>query len=159
MSYDELSINDKISFKGILQDWAKFGVERFQQSLDKKVYRASTYGIRRTRSGARYTSINRGQQQLRNNWWRNASDSGVVLEFLQYGRYVDMGVGKYTSHTDRLVSRQLREGSPGRKRRAWYSKTKTHQIKRLREIMAEHGVRLPLDFVENALTLSLTRHF
>ncbi len=151
MTYADLDINQKIEFKQVLDAWSRVAVDRFGQSLDRRVYR-----VRTTRTGTRATNKN-ATGNLKQNWWRTATESGVVLQFLQYGRFVDMGVGKGTRHTDRLVNRQLREGGTGRKRRAWYAKTKTHEIKKLREIMANLGVDLPLNFVESALNLTVNR--
>lgn len=55
----------------------------------------------------------------------------IDFEFLAYGRFVDMGVGK-----------DVPIGNPGnvttkRKRKPWYSKSIWHEIKRLREILEQ----------------------
>lgn len=163
-TYNDLSINDRINLKATLQAWATYAVLDFQKELDAKVYglrSSKKQGVQRSSLGPRYTFGRgaRGTQRsnaLRQAWWKQASGQRVVIEFLQYGRYLDMGVGRGTTHTDRVVGRILREGSgEGRPRKAWYSKRKSYEVKRLREILAEQHVRVPLDMIENALTIHL----
>lgn len=45
----------------------------------------------------------------------------IIIRFKQYGRFVDMGAGRGRTGT--------------RKHRTWYSKTKTREIGRLRELL------------------------
>lgn len=157
-TYDSLDINAKINLKGALADWSKYAVERFQDKITKNVY--GVYGVKTTKKGVMRTSLGKQYRfggvrtgSLKKNWWRQSSGSRVVLEFLLYGRFVDMGVGRGVSHTDRLVSRKLREGPTSRQARRWYSKTKTHQIIRLREILAQRHVSIPVDSIETLLTI------
>ena len=46
----------------------------------------------------------------------------IVIKFAQYGRFVDMGAG-----------RGVKKGN--RKRKPWFSKTKTREVARLRELL------------------------
>lgn len=162
-SYSDLTINQKIQAKAAIQAWAKYSIIHFKEQLDKKVYglRTSRKGIQRSSLGASY-KFGTGRSRtnlLRRSWWQNiqegASVERVMIQFLMYGRFVDMGVGRGTTHTDRLVARQLRIGSPGRTRKPWYSKRKSYEIKRLREILADQNIQLMLDSVETALNLSV----
>ncbi|RYC69740.1 hypothetical protein [Spirosoma sordidisoli] len=151
MTYNELDINQKINYKAAVSAWAEYAVEHFQTSLDKKVYR-----VRNTKKGRRQGNKN-ASGALRRTWYQNVASSGerVVMQFLQYGRYLDMGVGRGTTHTDRLVNRQLRLGATGRVRKAWYSKRKGYEIKRLREILAAQNINVGLDLIENALNITV----
>ena len=160
-SYAELDINQKINYKATVQAWLRYSVRDFQGELDRKVYglRISKRGIQRSSLGKSYRFGSKAGRtnQLRRAWWQNLVGDGerAQFSFMMYGRYLDMGVGKGTSHTDRLVHRQLRIGSPGRQRRAWYSKRKSYEIKRLREILAEKNIHLLLDTVETGLSLTV----
>lgn len=162
-TYAELNINQKIQAKAAIQAWAKYSVIQFQDQLDKKVYglRTSKRGVQRSSLGSRY-KFGTGRSRtntLRKSWWQNIQLGGgvdrVIIEFMMYGRFLDMGVGKGTTHTDRLVAKKLRIGSAGRTRKAWYSKRKTYEIKRLREILTEQNIHLMLDTIESALSISV----
>ncbi|CCH01629.1 hypothetical protein FAES_3622 [Fibrella aestuarina BUZ 2] len=162
-SYQDLDINERINFKAALAAWSRYAVAHFGESLDKNLYGLRTArksGVQRSVLGAGYR-FGRGRpartNALKQRWWQAPGANNVVLEFLLYGRFVDMGVGRGTSHTDRLVSRQLREGRAGRTAKRWYAKRKAYEVKRLREILADMTIRVPLDLVENALTLTLNR--
>jgi len=162
-SYDQLDINQKINTKAALQAWAKYSVQNFQKELDKKVYglRTTKRGVQRSSLvGYRYGSGRSRTNNLRKAWWQNVqAGSGtdrVMIEFLMYGRFVDMGVGRGVTHTSRVVNRQLRLGRSGRTRKTWYSKTKGHEIHRLREILAEQNIHMLLDSIENALNISVS---
>ncbi|TXI14472.1 MAG: hypothetical protein E6Q66_06335 [Pedobacter sp.] len=48
----------------------------------------------------------------------------IVIKFIQYGRFVDMGVG---------VGRGVKNGK--RKVKPWFSKTKTREVARLRTLL------------------------
>ncbi|MFD1143048.1 hypothetical protein ACFQ4C_18115 [Larkinella insperata] len=158
MNYSDLDINAKINLKAALRAWAKYSVDHFQDELDKKVYRSKV--LTRKKGGrdskGRFTSAPpRRSGALRKSWWTSVQGDRVTLLFLQYGRYVDMGVGKGVSHTDRVVSRLIRDDAPGRRRKPWYSKRKGYEIRRLREILTQMHVSIPVDAIENALTFSV----
>jgi hypothetical protein len=61
------------------------------------------------------------------------------LKFNFYGRFVDMGVGKGTTLTERQTGRSLRDGRRGintkRKPKPWFSPQYLHETQRLPEIM------------------------
>ncbi|NID13793.1 hypothetical protein [Fibrivirga algicola] len=148
MTYEELDINQRINLKGALVDWTRYATQHFQESLEKKLYRVNT-----KKRGAKRTG------NLRNRWWQNVQGLGsshrIVLEFLLYGRFQDIGVGRGTDYNDRLTARRLRMGSPGRTPRRWYAKKKGYELHRLREILAARYVSVPVQLLENALTLTL----
>jgi hypothetical protein len=160
MTYQELDINARINLKSALRAWAGWSVKHFQGDLDKKLYgflgtRTTKRGIQRSVLSSRYRFGAKRTRALKQNWWQQAQTERVVLQFLQYGRFLDMGVGRGTTHTDRLVSRQLREGAGGRVRVPWYSKRKSYEVKRLREDLARLHVNVPVESLENALSMSL----
>lgn len=163
MNYDSLDINQKINLKATLQLWAKYAVQHFQDELNKKVYglRASKKGVQRSSLGKGY-KFGSGKSRtnaLRQTWFQTVNAGGgqerVTLQFLLYGRFLDMGVGRGASHTDKLVARQLKHGKVGRTRKAWYSKRKAYEVKRLSEILAERSLHVPLDMIENALNMAV----
>lgn len=173
MTYEELDINQRINLKGAIQDWTRYSVQHFQESIDKVLITERT----NKRTGVGSTRLSRGYRfgmggerndrsaghqrtgNLRNHWWQNVSGGEnaprVVMEFLMYGRYIDMGVGRGADIADHITNRRLRLGSPGRTPRRWYAKRKGYELHRLREILAERYVSVPVDLLENALTLSL----
>lgn len=162
-SYQDLDINQKIQTKAAIQAWAKYSVLHFQEQLDKKVYglRTSKKGVQRSALGTGY-KFGSGRSRtntLRKSWWQNVQLGGgvdrVMIQFMLYGRYLEMGVGRGITHTDRLVAKQLRIGSTGRRRVPWYSKRKTYEIKRLREILTEQNIHLMLESIESALSISV----
>lgn len=162
MNYAELDINQKIQTKAALQAWAKYSVDHFRTELDRKVYgvRSSKKGVQRSFLGS-YTfgSKHPRTNQLRKSWWQNVNVGGgvdrVMIEFMLYGRFIDMGVGRGTTHTGRIVNRQLKLGRSPRTRKLWYSKRKGYEIHRLREILAAQNIHLLLDSLETALNISV----
>lgn len=155
MTYDELSIHEKLNLKAALREWATYAIAHFGEELDKKVY-----GVRTNRAGYQYARIKRVSGNLRRTWYQNVTDgdevSRVMIQFLQYGRFVDMGVGRGVTHTSRVVNRQLRLGATGRRRKPWYSKRKGYETHRLREILAQKNINLALGTIESAMNLAVT---
>jgi hypothetical protein len=163
VNYDNLDIHQKINLKATLQLWAKYAVQHFQEEQDKKIYglRANKKGVQRSSLGAgyRFGSGKSRTNALRRTWFQNVNAGGgqdrVTLKFLLYGRFLDMGVGRGASHTDKIVARQLKHGRTGRTRKPWYSKRKAYEIKRLSEILAQRSLHVPLDLIENALNIAV----
>lgn len=166
MTYQDLDINSRINLKGVLEEWAKYAVVHFQEQLGKKVYgdRVSRSGVQRSSLGSRFTfgSGRPRTNALRRTWYQNvaaaATGQRVLIEFMLYGRFIDMGVGRGTTDTSRKVDRQLRLGNSSRRRRiAWYSKRKSHEVKTLNELLAKRHVRVAMDAVETPLNITVTR--
>ncbi|WP_343524398.1 hypothetical protein [Pedobacter sp.] len=91
----------------------------------------------------------------------NGDVDSVIVKFMQYGRFVDMGVGRGMSKGSRL---ELGESNFSKKRnrlgqllklrrkaKPWYSKTKWREVLRLRELLADNLSGRALGEVENAL--------
>ncbi|SEM66597.1 hypothetical protein SAMN05192574_101395 [Mucilaginibacter gossypiicola] len=105
-----ININDAV--KG----WAEVTIDRFHEALDK-------YDIGRL-DGALWQSLAYELVQA------NGDIERVIIKFKQYGRYIDMRVGK-----GRPIGNRRRKKSP------WYSKTKTREAGILRLIlMRDFGV-------------------
>lgn len=118
----------------VINGWAEVVLDRFRGALDKydigkldgDLWRSFTYQL----------VLNGGDVEA------------VVIKFLQYGRFVDMGVGRGVPvgargsaafEKARKDNGQLRRY--GRKRKPWYSKTKTREIGILRTILVQdYGV-------------------
>lgn len=91
----------------------------------------------------------------------NSKVDEVIIKFCQYGRFVDMGVGRGfkrgsrrtlgddTFFKKRNVGGQL--SALKRKPRPWFSKTKTREVSRLLELLATHHRNLVLNEVERAI--------
>ena len=167
MTYDSLDINQKLNLKAALREWATYAIQHFQTEIDKKVYgnlgqRTNKKGIQRTQLSAsyRFGAGAKRTRALRRTWYQNVQEGSdvnrVMIQFLQYGRYLDMGVGRGVSHTDRVVARQLKLGSTGRTRKPWYSKRKAYETHRLREILAQKNLTIALDTIESAMNIAVT---
>ncbi|RYC69828.1 MULTISPECIES: hypothetical protein [Spirosoma] len=149
MSYDDLDINKRINLKGLVQAWQRITVDRFREDLNQKLYGRKRARWRRTLSRT---------YQLRNNWHMaliGAGDDvrGSQISFLQYGRFVDMGVGK---GTDSALATYQRVRANGEKRTRipvrWYSRRKGYETHRLRELLVQHHIDIPLETLESALS-------
>ena len=57
---------------------------------------------------------------------------------------------------DRSVSRQLKLGSVGRQRKAWYAKRKGYETHRLREILAQKQMNLAVELLDSAFNIAVT---
>jgi len=116
-----VNINDAV--KG----WAEVAIDRFHEALDK-------YDIGRL-DGALWQSLAYELVQA------NGDIERVIIKFKQYGRYIDMRVGK-----GRPISNRRRKKSP------WYSKTKTREAGILRQILVrDYGINT-LASIEGAFT-------
>lgn len=147
MNYNELNLHERINLKQTLREWASYATQHFQQNLDKQLYN------KRSRKPTRRSG------ELRRTWYQNVQAGQgidrVMIRFLMYGRFLDMGVGRGSSHTDRVVNRQLRLGRMARKRVGWYAKQKGYETHRLREILAKNHMSTAVALLENALTLTV----
>ncbi|GAB3961277.1 hypothetical protein GCM10028805_60280 [Spirosoma harenae] len=156
-SYSQLDLNQRINLKGLVEAWSRITVERFQKRIDEKVYN-------RRRSARKRSLVRSGR--LRSDWRRRlyldrsaGGVKGLQLSFLLYGRFVDMGVGKGTSYALSKYQGNRKNGEPRtRKPARWYSKEKTFQVHRLRELMARYYVNISVAALENYLTDSVTVH-
>lgn len=113
----------------VVSEWAKYAIEAFQKSLQKK-----KIGI----TGALFNSF---KSQLQN----NGGDVGaVMLKFAMYGRFRDMGVGRGMKAYERKANKVNLIGAKRyganvsysrRQAKRWYPKVKTHETLRLQEIL------------------------
>lgn len=92
----------------------------------------------------------------------------VIIEFMQYGRFVDMGVGRgMTTGTRKELGKNFfkRRNAQGqlhsnlRKAKPWYSKTKFREIATLRELMARKLSDTAISEVEGAIRGGLNIDF
>lgn len=128
----------------MLEAFLDVAIEAFQRSMDKKRVLGNDILYNSFKKALFYTGGNINKAQI---------------TFLMYGRMVDMGVGNGVSWSNQKYARSYwgkrTKDRTGRKRKPWYSKTKTHQAIRLREILAEqYGIGL-LAEVENALAQTI----
>ena len=138
------NLHQKINLRGMLEAFLDIAIESFQESLDKKKVLGNDILYNSFKKALFYTGGNISKAQL---------------TFLAYGRMVDMGVGKGVTWSTQKYARSYwakrTKDRPARKRKPWYSKTKSHQVIRLREILAEqYGIGL-LAEVENAISQSV----
>lgn len=108
---------EKIELEGVLQKWAEFTIERFQQTLDRL-----KIGITKDLFFSFVKEVTR----------HNGDVDGVVIKFLNYGRFPDMGVGNGVSLNDLVANRRAygryrqangRLHDPiSRRKKKWYSK-------------------------------------
>ncbi|GAB4042160.1 hypothetical protein [Spirosoma litoris] len=164
MSYNELSVQEKISLKEVLDQWGDIAIERFRRSLEKVVYDSpSKRSKRRTRRLTEDWSkeLRDGGFDTSGSWGEAQSPLtgptvvGILLKFNLYGRFLDMGVGRNHSSLDKSVARQLKDRQPTKRRaKRWYSGTKGYEVGKLKSILAkEYGVAVA-QVAESALTLT-----
>ncbi len=107
------------------QKWLSLTIDSLHQALDKY-------------------NIGKLNGQLWNSIMGEVIHSGqdvekVVIKFAQYGRFVDMGAG-----------RGVKNGK--RKPKAWFSKTKTREVARLREMLISSMTSKTIHEVESSLS-------
>lgn len=115
----------------VVSDWAKYAIEALQAELEKKKVRLT---------GALFNSFKKELQAT-------AGDvQAVLIKFLMYGRFRDMGVGNglkaYERKTNKMnmigVKRYgLKLDYVGRQPKRWYPKRKTAETHRLAEILVD----------------------
>lgn len=153
------SVNLQISNEQVVREWTEYAIQAFHNSLIKKKVGYVQNG--------RYRGIRAGD--LWNSFEKELRASGgnvdqVIIKFLQYGRYQDMGAGRGYTLGEQVLNRRFDTyrntegqtvGRNARRRKPWYSKTYRHQVLRLSEIYEEtFGRRLATD-VENSLQGSI----
>jgi hypothetical protein len=128
----------KLTEGGIAESWAKYTVHAWQNKIKK----------------LKITDTN----TLLNSFMENviAGANGDVIKiqftFVQYGRFLDMGVGKGVKIggvKQSTISRRMEGKMIGNRRRPkkWYTKTLRHEVLRLTEIMAEYYGKSVIDMI------------
>lgn len=117
-----------ISQQHLASEWARITIEKWRTALNAKKIGQSS--------------------QLYNSFLSNiiinanGDISKIELMFRFYGRFVDMGVGRGTtiSQVGDKPSQKARAAQliAGRTPKKWYSKTKTAEVRKLNELMAQH---------------------
>ncbi len=113
----------------LVDDWALIAIQRFQQSLQKK-----KIGV----TGELFNSFKR---QL---FLAGGDVGAVVIKFLMYGRFRDMGVGNGVKAYERKTNKAnliaaKRYGADvsyiGRQPKRWYNKVRVSQTYKLQELL------------------------
>lgn len=153
MNYTDLDLNARINLKGTYETFLKIAIERFRKEQDKKVYGTRNRGKRKlVRTKSLYNSFD---SRL------SMSGSGLdvlKIDFLLYGRFIDMGVGRGVNMNHALLRKRYKIHQPDvpRKPLKWYSKRKTSEQKRLGEILtAQYGQGL-ISLAETLLSQTVT---
>jgi len=124
--------------------WLRLSVEKMHQALGQ-------YGIKQSKLS----------QSIVGEIIRNGQEAEqIIIKFAQYGRFVDMGVGRGMPIGSR---KQLGEKQFSKKRnrggqlhhyyrspKPWFSKTKVREVARLRELLANHYAYKAMNEVESA---------
>lgn len=119
---------------GVINGWAEVVIDRFHEAMDK-------YDIGKL-DGPLWSSF---AYELK---LAGGNVDEVVFKFLKYGRFVDMGVGRGVPMGGRGTAAFAKSRNEkgqlhryGRKRKPWYSKTKTREIGILRTILVrDYGI-------------------
>jgi hypothetical protein len=138
MTAEEL--HRKIYQKGLVENWARFTVERFEKKIDK-------FKINRT--GDLVKSLKHSR-----------TPNSVKFQFLYYGRFVDMGVGRGQKIGQTKENRSVHARALGmrshRGPKKWYSPTMSGQVKKLAELMASEFGREAATFVQKNISIPFT---
>jgi hypothetical protein len=129
----------QVDINQTIEKWAEIAIDKLREALD-------TYDIGKL-DGALWQSF--AYQLVQN----NGDIEKVVIKFAQYGRYVDMGVGRGVATGKRgteAFSKYRKQNGQlhryGRKPKPWYSKTKTKEVGLLRLILVrDYGVKTLAD--------------
>lgn len=114
--------------------WLEFTIDALHDALDK-------YNIGKL-DGPLWDSI------IGNVISSGGEVESIIIKFLQYGRFRDMRVGKGVKIGDAL--------SGNRNKAPWFSKTKVHQISRLRELMIMSLSNKAIGEIESGLSKEIT---
>lgn len=139
---------DPVQLEQAVTRWLERAIRRYRFYMDK-------YGVGFSQSlwNSFTTNIIRSS---------GGNISKLEINFLYYGRFVDMGVGRgfpigsrSKLGDDKFLSKRNERGqlrkAPGRKPKKWYAKTTTFEIGRLGDILQkEFGLETP-KFIENAM--------
>src|SRR5690606_12191359 len=122
----------------LVSEWARIAIERLQAALEKK-----KIGV----TGELFNSFKR---ELEN---AGGDVGAVIIKFLMYGRFVDMGVGNGLKAYERKTNKANLVGARAyganvsynsRQPKRWYSKTKAAETWRLQELLIRDlGERIP----------------
>ncbi|HMT28923.1 MAG TPA: hypothetical protein PKD91_06570 [Bacteroidia bacterium] len=129
----------------VITEWLAIAVERFQQSIKEK-----KIGVTKSLFNSFITNILSSS---------GGNISRVEIQFLFYGRYIDMGVGRgfpiggrrTNKDFDRFRSKDGRLKQMGRKPKKWYSKTRAYEVGQLTRLLAEQYGMQTAKSVETAL--------
>ncbi|GAA4341654.1 hypothetical protein GCM10023149_54120 [Mucilaginibacter gynuensis] len=115
----------QVNMHDAVKGWAEVTIDRFHEALEK-------YGIGKI-DGPLMRSLTYQLVQA------NGDVERVILKFKQYGRFIDMRVGRGMPISKKGTSdRGVRYG---RRKKPWYSKTKTREVAILREVLVrDYGV-------------------
>ncbi len=161
MKYSDLDIHGRINLKGTYASFLRIAVERFRKEQDKKIYRYKNPVVKRKgrwvpgkpRTKALYDSFDTSYRA-----GITGSDT-LTIQFLMYGRMVDMGVGRGVSVNYALVRRRFGARKTGitRRPKRWYSKRKRSEELRLGEILQERYktglIRLAESHLNHVITI------
>ncbi|MGB4776631.1 MAG: hypothetical protein WBP45_15745 [Daejeonella sp.] len=140
-------LNERINLRGMLESFLDIMIDRFRKSMDKQRIIGSDRLYNSFKKALFYTGGNMDK---------------ASVSFSKYGRMVDMGVGKGMPIGARrdlgdsvFLKKRERSGrlkSMARKPKLWYSRVKTSETMRLREILfKEYRIGL-IHEVEKGLT-------
>ncbi len=132
-------LNQFKDIEAVVNGWAEVVIDRFHEAMDK-------YNIGRL-DGNLWKSFTYHLQQ------NGGNVEAVVFKFHQYGRFVDMGVGRGvpigsrgSSNFEKYRKNNGQLHRYGRKPKPWYSKTKTREIAILRTILIQdYGINTLAD--------------
>ncbi len=152
------NLHERINLRGVLENFLDIAIDRFHYSLQKNKVGFEKRGRHGgVRAGELWNSFKKAL------FYTGGNIDKAQITFAAYGRMVDMGVGKGVNYNQQAYS-QSSDGKrsrdrTGRRKKPWYSKTKTHELIRLREILAkEYQINLLVE-VESALNQSITVNY
>ena len=123
------TLHDRINQKAAVDAWARFAISHFQKSIRNKRVNVGRL-------------INSFTKEIK---LKGGDVEAVMIKFNNYGRFVDMGVGRGVpigARKDLGDPRFLASRNDGgqlhkynRVPKKWYSRTKSYETHRLREIL------------------------
>lgn len=135
-----------VSLYKIVYDWARYANKDLGKMLDKK-HIGKTFELIKSR---KFRVLFNG-----------STPSSVIFDFLYYGKFVDMGVGKGWKLGDLKGNQTIYKetGIKGRKATKWYSKTIFPEANTLAKILAEEfgiqAINMVNENIDNNINLEL----
>ncbi|TXI14805.1 MAG: hypothetical protein E6Q66_04615 [Pedobacter sp.] len=127
-----------------LQGWLNKTLDKLREALETQQVGRHSSGLLNSISGELHR--------------RGGTLEEIIIKFQQYGRFVDMGVGRgfqrgTRKHLGDMFSKKRNEKGAlhwvGRSPKPWFSKTKVREVARLRELLLAHHENLILNEIES----------
>jgi hypothetical protein len=134
---------NRITIDQLVADWAQYANRDLGKSLDKRQIGKSLALIK-----SRKVRVENGSD----------GPEKIIFEFLNYGRFVDMGVGKGQKLGDVTGNKTIMQaaGLHGRVAKKWYSKVIFGEVNTLSELLLDYFGFRCLSMINESMDKTIT---